>query len=93
MAEETITYHKTSLGFQRSNETSGASDFYKCPNRWTNSNGSAGLCRCIPKCEICGYGEHDGVHGPYYGEPPGSKPYGHKYKPIVAPTEAEEKDE
>ncbi len=51
----------------------GAADLSECPNR-------AGSCRCDPKC-ACGYGEHMTIHGPFLGEPPGSRPWGHEFAP------------
>ena len=37
-------------------------------------------CRCEPLCAICGQRKHMAVHGPLFGQPPGSKPWGHKYQ-------------
>ena len=48
----------------------GAVDLELCP--------ALGRCRC-EKCRICGYHKHTAVHGPVYGEPPGSKPFGHEF--------------
>lgn len=41
------------------------------------------MCQCKPKCQVCGFGEHTATHGPHYGQPPGSKPWGHKFRPQV----------
>jgi hypothetical protein len=40
-------------------------------------------CDC-GKCSVCGHQKHTGIHGPFYGHPPGTKPYGHEYKPPIA---------
>jgi hypothetical protein len=53
---------------------SGAVDFNECPSRYSR------LCRCGP-CAICGYQKHMGIHGPLFGQPAGSLPYGHEYVP------------
>jgi hypothetical protein len=54
----------------------GAVDLDACRNRsaWGN-------CRCAPVCAVCGYPKHTGIHGPVFGQPPGSKPYGHVFAP------------
>lgn len=54
----------------------GAVDFKECPQYGSS-------CRCEPKCAVCGFGKHMAVHGPHYGEPPGSKPWGHEFKPAI----------
>jgi len=54
----------------------GAVDLKECPTR-THRNGT---CRC-EKCARCGYGKHMAVHGPVYGQPPGSRPWGHEFEP------------
>lgn len=36
-------------------------------------------CRC-GAC-ICGDQKHTAVHGPYYGQAEGSKPWGHRFHP------------
>jgi hypothetical protein len=56
------------------NVTDGAVDLSECPTRH---------CVCKPRCEVCGFGKHSAVHGPFYGQPPGSKPYDHRYIPGV----------
>lgn len=38
-----------------------------------------GLCYCQPACAVCGQGIHAVVHGPEYGEGPGSRPWHHEY--------------
>lgn len=55
---------------------SGAIDLDACTTRRKN-----GLCRCEPKCKECDFGPHVAIHGPFRGQPPGSKPYGHEYVP------------
>lgn len=60
---------------------SGAVDLEACPDR--NFNGRA-ACRCKPKCRVCGFGMHMAIHGPLLGEEPGSKPWGHEFKPRPA---------
>lgn len=65
-----------------SNEQRGAVDFSQCPGidgrtRW-------GRCPC-GKCASCGHPKHSAVHGPFFGQPPGSEPWDHEY---VAPVSA-----
>jgi hypothetical protein len=58
----------------------GAVDLSECPRRvWWQIT-----CRCLPKCRICGFGKHMAVHGPAFGQPPGSKPYDHEFEAEVA---------
>lgn len=56
----------------------GAVDWDACPTRrydgWNR-------CSC-GECEMCGNQKHTAIHGPLLGQPPGSKPYGHEFKPI-----------
>lgn len=54
---------------------SGAIDLTECPE-W----GSRFNCAC-EKCAHCGFRKHMAVHGPTYGQPPGSKPYDHEFVP------------
>lgn len=35
-------------------------------------------CKC-GYCVICGYAKHTAIHGPLFGQPPGSRPYGHEF--------------
>ena len=59
----------------------GAIDLDACTTRqgpWGPS-----LCRCLPKCAVCRWGPHSGVHGPLYGQPPGSRPAGHEYQAVA----------
>ena len=49
-----------------------AVDLDECPYRGT-------LCRCA-YCVICKFGKHTAIHGPHYGEPAGSEPFGHEFK-------------
>ena len=37
-----------------------------------------GTCRC-GACKICGFPKHSAVHGPVYGQPPGTKPWDHEF--------------
>ena len=37
-------------------------------------------CHCA-MCRVCGFGKHMAVHGPVFGQPPGSTPYGHEFAP------------
>lgn len=63
-------------------DTTGAVDIVACPTRtW-------GQCRCLPMCDKCPNRKHTAVHGPLLGEPAGSKPYGHEYRPRKPPIEA-----
>lgn len=59
----------------------GATDTEACPTRFRNRGPASAECRCLPPCVICGYGEHAAIHGPLFGQPPGSKPWGHEFKP------------
>lgn len=67
---------------------SGATDWYECRTRTR-----AGTCRCEPKCKVCGWGKHMAVHGPFFGKPPGSKPYDHEFEPLTPATDAGDKVE
>lgn len=51
---------------------SGAVDLNECPN-------AVNHCKC-GMC-VCGYSKHMAVHGPLYGQPPGSRPYHHEFVP------------
>lgn len=62
---------------ERNRRMSGATNLSECTSRY----GGRGMCLCRPKCEICGHGKHAAIHGPCYGEQPGSKPWGHEYQP------------
>lgn len=55
---------------------SGAVDLNECPNR-------VGHCKC-GMCAVCPYPKHMAIHGPLYGQPPGSRPYGHEFVPILS---------
>lgn len=63
----------------------GAIDISECPTRRqvkTRYGTTAMLqCRCKPVCSVCGQHKHSAVHGPIYGQPPGSVPWGHEYHP------------
>lgn len=52
----------------------GAVDYAECPQ------GGHG-CRC-GRCSVCGHPKHMAVHGPCWGEEPGSRPYDHEYVPV-----------
>jgi hypothetical protein len=65
-------------------DAKGAVDTRKCPKF-----PRVGNCRC-GKCVRCGFQKHTGIHGPFYGKPPGSKPYGHEFKAALS---ADEKPE
>lgn len=57
---------------------SGAVDLGECQfRRYYRANYG---CRC-GKCAVCGYPKHSGIHGPVFGQPPGSEPWGHEYVP------------
>lgn len=51
----------------------GAVDCTACPTRRPR-----GMCLC-ERCAVCGFGKHDGIHGPIFGQPVGSKPWGHVF--------------
>ena len=53
----------------------GASIDITCPTRRGTRS-----CRC-EKCDVCGYGKHSPLHGPLFGRPVGSPPYGHEFVP------------
>lgn len=55
---------------------SGAIDFKECPRYFGGQS-----CRCEPKCRVCGFRKHMAIHGPFFGEEPGTKPYGHEFEP------------
>lgn len=66
----------------------GATDLDACKTRRTYGRGQS-LCRCSPKCAVCGYGPHVALHGPALGQLPGSKPWDHEYTmPNDVPSEA-----
>lgn len=57
----------------------GAVNFKECPAGRTAS-GRLRACPC-GRCVICGEAKHTAVHGPVIDQPPGSKPWGHEFKP------------
>lgn len=60
---------------------SGAIDFNECPYlQRAKLRARSGTCRC-ERCAVCGHHKHTGIHGPRYGEPPGSEPWGHEFQP------------
>lgn len=50
----------------------GAVTYEQCPY------GGGTRCKC-GRCSACGYPMHTAIHGPTYGQPAGSKPYGHLF--------------
>jgi len=58
----------------------------ECPNRTTIS----GSCRCQPKCKVCGYGPHMGVHMGTKADP--TLAFDHEYQPKTT-TEAADQGE
>lgn len=61
----------------------GASIDISCPTRR-----ETGYCRC-EKCDVCGYGKHSPMHGPIYGQPIGSAPWGHEFVPVMSQVQLE----
>ena len=53
----------------------GAVDLDSCPYKRPLAN----YCRC-DVCRKCGFRKHTAIHAPVYGEPPGSKPLGHRFE-------------
>jgi hypothetical protein len=52
----------------------GAVDLDECHTRyWQN------ICHC-DYCVVCGHAKHTAIHGPMYGQPPGSAPWGHRFR-------------
>ena len=64
----------------------------ECRNRRYGRYGLVG-CACRPVCEVCGFGPHMAVHGPFYGAPPGSKPYDHEFRAAVGALPTPQGDE
>jgi hypothetical protein len=56
----------------------GAINLSACPRPIRGGN-----CGCRVRCLSCGERPHTAVHGPYYGQPPGSKPYDHEFDGVV----------
>ena len=50
---------------------SGAVDLDKCPYLRNH-------CKC-GYCTVCGFPKHTAIHGAFYGEAPGSEPFGHEF--------------
>jgi hypothetical protein len=71
-----VRYFRNALGCIASNETEGATDISECPYR-----DRRGGCKC-GTCAVCGFGPHVSLHLPSYGQPPGSKPWAHKFIPL-----------
>jgi hypothetical protein len=59
----------------------GAVDFNECPR--SGYVRSLNYCEC-GHCAVCGFPKHTTVHGPSYGQPPGSEPYDHQYVAATA---------
>ncbi len=62
----------------------GAVDFSECP-KWQKPNPRRYKCKC-GACAKCEFPKHSSVHGPAYGEPPGSQPWHHEYEPVTKST-------
>lgn len=58
---------------------SGAVDLDDCPDRKPRPARRT-MCSC-GRCAVCGHPKHTAIHGPIYGQPPGSRPYGHQFVP------------
>jgi hypothetical protein len=63
----------------RQQEETGAVDYAECPHGGGPKTWWRG-CHCGP-CAICSHAKHTAIHGPLFGQPPGSKPYGHAFVP------------
>lgn len=59
----------------------GAVDLAECPAPKTiqNKRGRTIRCKC-GLCRLCRFPKHSAIHGPSYGQPPGSKPWGHRFE-------------
>lgn len=68
-----------------SNDEDGAVLFNDCTTR----KGRGRKCHCEPMCAICGNRKHKAVHGPCFGQPAGSKPWGHKFVPLQSAAKGE----
>jgi hypothetical protein len=51
----------------------GAVDLSEC-----HRIGRYGKCRC-DYCAVCEFPKHMAIHAPLYGQPPGSRPWGHEF--------------
>jgi len=67
----------------------GAIDYSECPGRLFGSR----ICRCRPVCRVCGWRKHMAIHGPVNNGGPGSKPYGHEFKPVVKDEDSKTEDD
>jgi hypothetical protein len=62
------------------------------PLEYDDSSGAVALDSCWlrwcqhGKCARCNYPMHSAIHGPLWGQPAGSKPYGHRFVPRAAET-------
>jgi len=55
-------------------KSQGAVDLDACPRDGKWHGCGCGVCR------ICGFTKHKAIHGPIYGQPPGSAPWGHEFE-------------
>ena len=69
--------HQKKQAALRGVDTDGAVLHEDCPN-WGRL--TRFICRCGP-CARCGAPKHCALHGPFYDEPAGSRPWGHRYEP------------
>lgn len=60
-----------------SNDPDGSVDLDSCPRAYLRATCST-PCLC-GGCAICGHRKHVSLHGPLFGQPAGSKPYGHRF--------------
>ncbi len=43
-------------------------------------------CHC-GACAVCGNAKHTAIHGGFFGEDPGGRPYGHEFVSLPTPEE------
>lgn len=65
----------TQQSVRRAIAEAGAVDLDACPTR-----DRLHRCRCKLRCQWCGFRKHTAVHGPVFGQLPGSKPYDHQFE-------------
>lgn len=65
----------------------GAVDLDECPGALRYGSRR---CDC-GKCRVCGFSKHMAIHGPFDGQPPGSKPWGHQFEPQQLETQTPRK--
>lgn len=63
-------------------QDTGAVTYEQCPTH------GGGWCKC-GRCAERGFHKHTAIHGPRYGQPAGSKPWGHVFKPAALADSAE----